>query len=855
MNIQQVIWFGQFIIFLLISVTLSGQDTLSISGFILDDKDASPLPFASVVIPHTTIGTTTNADGYFKMMVHQFPDSLEVQFLGYQTQRFAVNEKNKNQIKILLQESTTSLNTVEVVSKKKRYRRKGNPALALVKQVIAHHKSHELDQLDYYQFDQYDKVELSLINLSTGITELNIFNDVDFVFELIDTTEQGTPILPIYFQESIATQYFRHDPRSRKEYQRALQVTNIDDYISNDSYADYATRLYADFSVYDAQIILFDIPFQGPLSGVGTSFYRYYITDTTEYLGNEVIELAFTPANKYGQAFTGKMWILNDSTYQVVHAKLETLDQTNLNFVDDLMLEQTFIPIDGQQWAIERSTMDVNFQLTENLIGFKGRKTSLRYQYQLNEPPKNDIHALADPILADPQKELKTDSFWTANRPLDLTPREANVYWMIDSLQQINKVMNIVGLFRILGSGYIKSGPLDVGSVYSFLSHNLVEGWRFKVGGKTNAQFSERIQWLGYLAYGTKDRTFKYSNTFRFIFDDHFKAFPDQSLSLTVEQDNRFPGRFIQYADPDNFFLSFNAGNPDKMIGYTSYRIDYFKAFPNQFTANVFFDRQTQRGKGSLLLPYIEDGTVNYLNKMETSTIGIDLEFAPKAEYYESRHYRYAMPSRYPVFRMSYHTSLQGFLDSDYDYHQWSGQISKQFYLSPVGTTTLSIEGGKQWGKDLPYLLLFIPKTNLSPGYQSMAFNMMNFMEFVGDQYAQVSITHEFNGFFLNRIPLFNRLKWRESLQFSAWYGQLSDGNNPNLNPGLIQFSENDEGLPTTYLTSHKPYMEVDLAIGNVFKIFQFHFVKRLNYLSHPDVPSMFGVKGFNMKVNAVLDF
>ena len=60
---------------------------------------------------------------------------------------------------------------------------------------------------------------------------------------------------------------------------------------------------------------------------------------------------------------------------------------------------------------------------------------------------------------------------------------------------------------------------------------------------------------------------------------------------------------------------------------------------------------------------------------------------------------------------------------------------------------------------------------------------MMNFLEFVSDKYASVNYTHYFNGLFLNRIPLFKRLKFRELVSVKALFGEVGDNNNPILNP------------------------------------------------------------------------
>ena len=131
----------------------------------------------------------------------------------------------------------------------------------------------------------------------------------------------------------------------------------------------------------------------------------------------------------------------------------------------------------------------------------------------------------------------------------------------------------------------------------------------------------------------------------------------------------------------------------------------------------------------------------------------------------------------------------------------------------------------------------------------------MNFLEFNYDQYASVTVRYFFNGFIFNKIPFFKRLKWREVATFKALYGQMSDVNNPNLHPELIQFPTDAQGNPTTFLLGTQPYMEASVGIDNIFKVLNVSFVKRLNYLNHPNIPQLFGIDGLGLRFLISLEF
>ena len=83
-----------------------------ISGFVLDKNTNEPLLGTSIYLDGTTIGTTTNNDGYFELEINTPQNaSLIISFVGYDTQLFSLTKFN-NSKKIYLEESANQLNEV-----------------------------------------------------------------------------------------------------------------------------------------------------------------------------------------------------------------------------------------------------------------------------------------------------------------------------------------------------------------------------------------------------------------------------------------------------------------------------------------------------------------------------------------------------------------------------------------------------------------------------------------------------------------------------------------------------------------------------------------------------------------------
>lgn len=97
-------------IFLLLTfiVCISNATYAQVSGRVTDSKTGEPLVGASVIIPGSTTGTTTDSNGEFKI---ETASSIQVSFVGYETVTIQASTKY---LHIQLQSSSTQLNELVV---------------------------------------------------------------------------------------------------------------------------------------------------------------------------------------------------------------------------------------------------------------------------------------------------------------------------------------------------------------------------------------------------------------------------------------------------------------------------------------------------------------------------------------------------------------------------------------------------------------------------------------------------------------------------------------------------------------------------------------------------------------------
>jgi hypothetical protein len=146
--------------------------------------------------------------------------------------------------------------------------------------------------------------------------------------------------------------------------------------------------------------------------------------------------------------------------------------------------------------------------------------------------------------------------------------------------------------------------------------------------------------------------------------------------------------------------------------------------------------------------------------------------------------------------------------------------------ISPFGYTTYLLRAGKTWGT-VPFPLLKIHEGNETYAYDIYAYNLMNYQEFASDQWASLSLEQHFNGFFLNKIPLMRKLKWRTVAGLKVLEGRLNNDtqNEMQLLPGMTGLGK-------------KPYMETSVGIENILKLLRVDAVWRMNY-HNPDVTNL----------------
>lgn len=793
------------------TLDLVGQAPTVITGKVYDTLTNEPMPFVNILLLGTKVGTVSDIDGNYTITTTVHADSIRAQYIGYNTTVLPIKNGVKQVINIPMATNTATLNVVVIYPGE-------NPAVTLLKKVWAHKPENNKEKLDAYQYEAYNKLEFDLNNISEEFQKRKVMKPVDFIFDNIDSTNPTEKAnLPLFFSESVSDLYFRKDPKTKKEVIKGSRVSGVEDA----SISQFTGEMYQDVNIYENNIILFGKHFVSPISNNGTLFYKYYLIDSITIDGHWCYQIQFMPKRKQELLFDGNMWIA-DTSFAVKRLEMTITEEANLNYVKSFYVIQDYDNTSGA-WMLTQERVIADFIMTKKTMGVYGRKTTSYRNIIVNQPKNDEFYTRTENLIVEPGAEKRDSVFWAAARHDTLSHREQGIYDMVDSVQNLPIYKTWEDIVIITYSGYKIIGPWEYGPWYKTVSKNQIEGWRFRIGGRTSNAFSRWVEASGYVAYGLKDKEFKYN----FGFKSFITKKPRQLVGINYKNDYELLGNSNNAFTSDNALASLFRMTPlTNMTRVEQYEIWYERDWWTGFNMRLSLVNRNMYPLNDTTYYRVTsaNGDREFKPGIHTAEIRADFRFAWDEKYVEGVFTRVSMGTRYPVIRVQYVAGLKGVLNSDYAYHRVSINLDDRIRINPIGYTNYILEAGKIWGV-LPYPLMVLHPGNETYVYDWASFNTMKYYEFASDQYAMATIIHHFDGFFLNHIPLMRKLKWREVVSFRCVYGSVNQANRDVLT------------FPATLYTLNRgPFMEVGAGVENIFRFFRVDYFYRVNYRDHPNL-------------------
>ena len=840
-----------FVVALLLVSTLQLMAQQKITGRVIDE-DGFAVSYASVQYRGHKIAVSSDSQGKFSIEKH--PGwVLTVSALSYKSQTISVNEK-MDFIEVKLKDDSHKLNEVVVKTKRGKYSRKDNPAVELMRRVIAAKKKTDLSNHDYYQYDKYQKITLALNDLKKEQLEGKFFSKRQYLLDQVETSPyNGKLTLPVSIDETVSQHIYRKDPKTEKDIIKGQQSNGIGQVIQTGEILNTALKdAFTDVDIYDDYVRLLQYPFPSPIGRTGISFYHYYIEDTVYVERDLCYHLQFIPANSQDFGFRGELYILADSSLHVKKCNLYMPHNTDVNYVKNMKIEQEYTRLDNGEWVLSKDDMiaelHVNSMLQDLLVVRNTRLTD----YAFDELPKILFKGKAK-VRHDMDAMNRDEAYWNKYRQVDLTKSESSMDSFIHRMENSKGFKYIIFFVKALMENYVEIGggtdgkksKFDLGPVNTYISKNFVDGIRLRLAGRTMAALNPHFFWDGYAAYGTKSNDWYTGNIFTYSLNKKKNSpfeFPMRNLTFEVARDVTSPSDENLLHNKDNFFMTFRAATQDEMFLYHRQKLAFTYETDWGFRFNTSLRFQSNRTVGNLHYYHL-DGTE--VKKIRMTDLNVGINYNPGVTYVNTKQQRLPINLDSPEIGLSHTMGFKGFMGGQYHSNITKLSIYKRQWLGSWGYLDFHAIGQAQWNK-VPFPMLILPPINLSYFEQETTISLMKDWEFLNDRQVFWALSWDMNGKLLNRIPLIKKLKWREWFAIKGVWGHLTDKNNPYLekNQGdgrLFKFPKNSHVMNDT------PYWECVAGVHNIFKFFSVEYVRRLTYLNNNNIDK-WGIRfGFMM--------
>lgn len=794
----------------------------TISGTLNDGETGELLSYVGVFFKGTQIGVNTNLDGFWTLTAPADTYYIAVSYYGYKSYLDTIIlDRNIEDVQIRIFPLETTTEEVVITADGE------NPAHRIIRNAIKNKKFNRFDNIDAYEYESYNKLVITMDNISQKFLHSKLLGNVgDVVQEMVsDSLNNDTTKIKLaaFVSESVSRFYYK-EPGLKKEEILAAKTSGV-----KGSEYNLLSSLFLQIDVYDNFIKILDRQFMSPVADGAFINYDYQIIQTDIDARDTLFGIQIIPKRPYDPVFKGKVYIDNRS-WAINRIELSLNEDPNINFVENITIQQEYTRQDSF-WVPVLLDMMVDFQnsLTKRKggdgVGVIGRTTSYLSDYKINKPRDDKFYKqeLLEVVVGATDKD---SAFWAEKRPIPLDNSEQTGFMLVDSLKSRGVLDFYINTIRFITVGTKEFKYFEVGPYFYLFGFNQVEGPRGRLGVYTTDEFSKRIKLGAHLAYGLWDQKFKYMGEFRYrisqkprleigiskMFEVEQAGFDDfitEGTSLMATLLRRVPFTQLNYFDENKASLYFDVR---KGLAMTTY-------FRTKYVVPAF-DQFFRTSSGDIGTSY------------EITELGLNFRLSFKEDYILSNGNKIYIGSKFPVFNLGYVKGFQGSMDGDFNYTETYLSLTQKLKMGRWGYSRYNAKVGQIFGT-LPLASLHVFRGNQTYGFDQAGFNLMNYYEFIADRYIEACVDHHFEGYFLNRLPLIRKLKFKEIFTARLAYGTLTRENlDINTVAGnVIQLVAPDK----------IPYYEAGIGVENILKVLRVDGVWRLNY-HKPDQPN-FGVR------------
>ena len=830
---------------LIVFYSFGSYGQFNVKGIVID-QNQDPIPFANVIFSGTEIGTLTNFKGEFELSSSSRKKELTVQLLGYETQKLKLNNKNLF-LKITLFEGEQLSEVIVVQKPKKRLKKKQNPAYRILKELWARKSNMGFSKPKAYAYEKYSTFEVGLNNMDTLFLKKVLGESLDSVLTIIRQNRNNKLFyIPLNLKEEHWSVYGENNLGVERSDLNAMRISGLK---TNGFFFKRIENVFKYVNVLNETVVVADKSFASPIAESGFINYDYVLTDSLKSKKGKEYKIYFFPRREGDWVFQGNMTISTPS-YALKDIEMRIHPDINLNIVRDVYIKQSFQEIDEGVYLPYSSNYEGDFTIFSKNGDEKGlyvKKNEIFNSYVINQPKQEAFYKEKKTVKTDSDLN-KHNGYWTN---LDTENTNSNVIILLNNLENNRKVKSITSTVDFLTSGYKVITPdIQFGKWWDALNYNDIEGLRLNARFRTFKSLDDRYRSTAFIAYGIKDKELKYGLDSRYlvsykpritlglVYSNDFEQLGNSIFSNGILLDSRPKIKNNLFSRGSNYFLS-----AVETIGFTTL-LEPVKNL--KIGLNLETKHFAPADKNYFNIDYEKNGSV--LNQYNDTAFSAYLTYTPNRNVYGYGVDQKLGRSNFASISLKYTKGLENVFGGNFSYEKLQFSYKHPIRISFLGILESNLELGKTFDA-VPIALLTALPANQGYSLIPRTFSLINYYDWVSDNYLLGHFEHHFNGFIMNKIPILEKLKLRSLMTFRFAYGSVSDANILNNKSNIVYNSP-----------KKKPYYEYSLGIENIgfgnFKFFRADFIWR------SDLPSNFvtnspdnGVPKFGIRLGAKPNF
>lgn len=747
-----------------------------VTGQVFDKHDKTPLSSVNIYFKNTNIGTTSNNEGFFIIRSWGQENTLVFSSVGYQPEEIKVNIGEPAYVDVMLKEKNTWLTDVFVLPGT-------NPATEWMKKIRLMRKENDLTNIAGYEAESKEQDLVLLSKLDNNLSNKKLFEQMQ---KGSLSGSDSVLVVPLYMAEKD----IQITSKGKKEINKNT-FSSPD--VADRFVAQVLKGLDNDINFYHNSVNILGKSFISPLANIGSTYYRYYLTDSIESNGSKQYEIRYRSKNDKNLAFNGKL-LFDSASLALTYIEANLPSKANVNLVEHIVITQDFEQLPNQRWS--RKDEKISMRLSYDL-----------FADSLSKMPKLMIHKSSEINISD--KFISTENFAQSGYSI-LTLEEK-----MEEIDDIPLIKTAKWIADVALTGYAQVGPIDIGKLQQVMRLTDVEGLRMTLPLRTNEHLWKNISIGGYAGYAMRTKEIKWSafaqyrlplkkrNIIGVSYTDDYRRITYDYNHFTTREDP------WEIGDDDivNTMFSFEYGlrsSPRK-----EWALSYLFDWTNDVESSLYLRHNTLFSNNDM--PLYKDG--QSLKSISQQSVTFSTRFSFGERKYEDHLQRIYIHNSKPVIYGTIELGQSIVGGRTYNYSKILGSLKQSIQLG-IGEFNYLLETGVVTGK-MPYPLLEITSRTSPRGISYFNYHNMNLMEFASDNYFRIHSEFIFNGILFNHIPLIKYLNLREVIAFNVATGELSDKH----------WSVLDRPDPTIYPLYMKdmksPYLEASFGITNIFRIFR----------------------------------